>query len=262
MDGTLLTPEKKITLHTKTVIKMALNMGISILIVTGRPAGFAKAYIKEIDPRIQIIGFNGAQIDINNTMHLHPIPSGITTRILEITDFYQLHTYAKAANTIYTNQPWSPTFCYDKLTASLKPRYQIKSHCNLQSLTRVFHGKNPAILKVLAYHEDINLVQSARAKIEKLPAELFDCGKDNFEAIAAGISKGSAIEQASTLINIPLSQIGCIGDGSNDIPMFNKCAIKVAMGNAEPELKQIADYITESNEHEGAAKAIEFLIGR
>ena len=51
-----------------------------------------------------------------------------------------------------------------------------------------------------------------------------------------------------------------IGDHPNDLDMVQYAGIGVAMGNAVDELKKIADYITSTNNEDGAAKAIEKFI--
>jgi beta-phosphoglucomutase family hydrolase len=62
---------------------------------------------------------------------------------------------------------------------------------------------------------------------------------------------------AGDYFGIPTSQIAVIGDGLNDILMFVNAGSSVAMGNAIPEVKRMAKYVTKSNEEDGFATAVD-----
>ena len=79
----------------------------------------------------------------------------------------------------------------------------------------------------------------------------------NIEINAAGVNKGTALVELGSMLGIRREEIMACGDGDNDIEMVKEAGFGVAMGNAEEEVKAAADYITLSNEEEGAAKAIE-----
>ena len=64
----------------------------------------------------------------------------------------------------------------------------------------------------------------------------------------------------SKLLNIPAEEIATIGDMPNDVLMFKKSGVSIAMGNASPEVQGAATYVTSSNEEEGFAKAIEDFV--
>lgn len=82
------------------------------------------------------------------------------------------------------------------------------------------------------------------------------------EVYARDASKGDALAALSRRLGIPRSEIACIGDGENDLTMFAASGFKIAMGNAVDGLKQQADHITDTNGHDGAAKAIErYILG-
>ncbi len=64
----------------------------------------------------------------------------------------------------------------------------------------------------------------------------------------------------SRLLNIPAAEIATIGDMPNDVLMFEKSGVSIAMGNASPEVQASATYVTSSNEEEGFANAIEKFV--
>jgi haloacid dehalogenase-like hydrolase len=64
------------------------------------------------------------------------------------------------------------------------------------------------------------------------------------------------------LLAIPLAEIAVIGDGGNDVAMFERSGLSIAMGNAKPEVRQAADFVTNSNDDDGFANAMErFILG-
>ena len=70
------------------------------------------------------------------------------------------------------------------------------------------------------------------------------------------------IEALSRPLAIPRSSIAVLGDMENDLAMFRKAGLSIVMGNASPEVKQQADYVTASNTDDGFALAIErFILG-
>jgi hydroxymethylpyrimidine pyrophosphatase-like HAD family hydrolase len=64
----------------------------------------------------------------------------------------------------------------------------------------------------------------------------------------------------SKLLNIPAEEIATIGDMPNDVLMFEKSGVSIAMGNASKEVQSSATYVTATNEDEGFAKAIEEFV--
>ena len=73
-------------------------------------------------------------------------------------------------------------------------------------------------------------------------------------------NKGVVVERMSHFYNIPLEQIATLGDQPNDVLMFERSGLSIAMGNASEEVQGQATYVTASNEDEGFAKAIEQFI--
>lgn len=69
--------------------------------------------------------------------------------------------------------------------------------------------------------------------------------------------KGIALEALCGLLNIPLSNTLALGDSGNDESMLKMAGFGVAMGNAPDFIKQIADAVSETNDRDGAAIAIE-----
>jgi hydroxymethylpyrimidine pyrophosphatase-like HAD family hydrolase len=75
-------------------------------------------------------------------------------------------------------------------------------------------------------------------------------------------NKGVALSALATLLSIPPGEIAVIGDGGNDVAMFERSGLSIAMGNASPQVQRAADFVTDTNREEGFANAVErFILG-
>ena len=75
-------------------------------------------------------------------------------------------------------------------------------------------------------------------------------------------NKGAALAEMAKLMRVPLDEIAVIGDGANDVAMFERSGLSIAMGNASADVQGSADLVTDSNDNDGFANAIErFILG-
>jgi HAD superfamily hydrolase (TIGR01484 family) len=75
-------------------------------------------------------------------------------------------------------------------------------------------------------------------------------------------NKGKALTYVCERLGIPLEETLAIGDGSNDIPMFELAGKAAVMGNARDVVKGCADFVCASNDEAGVAEAIEKYVLR
>ena len=76
------------------------------------------------------------------------------------------------------------------------------------------------------------------------------------DIVPAGVSKAEGIDRMLEHFGISLDETMAFGDGGNDIPMLGHVATGIAMGNADPEVKKVADYVTTSVDDHGIARAL------
>jgi HAD superfamily hydrolase (TIGR01484 family) len=76
----------------------------------------------------------------------------------------------------------------------------------------------------------------------------------------AGATKAEAAQRLAGLLGAEPSQLIAAGDSFNDLPLLQACGLRIAMGNAIPELKAIADYVAPSTFDDGLATAIEEFV--
>ena len=80
------------------------------------------------------------------------------------------------------------------------------------------------------------------------------------EIMNKGVSKGNALSVLCKLLNIDSQNVMAIGDNENDIPMLKFAGTGIAMGNGEDIVKEMADYVTDTNDNDGVANAINKFI--
>jgi Cof subfamily protein (haloacid dehalogenase superfamily) len=73
-------------------------------------------------------------------------------------------------------------------------------------------------------------------------------------------NKGAALRSIARHLGAPLERVAVIGDGANDVAMFGQGAFSIAMGNAEPAVKRAADVVTDANDDDGFANAVERFV--
>ena len=79
-------------------------------------------------------------------------------------------------------------------------------------------------------------------------------------ALPKGIDKASSIDRMLSSVGLTRENTICCGDGYNDLTMIEYAGVGVAMANAQPKVKEKADYITASNDEDGIVQVIEEFI--
>ena len=118
------------------------------------------------------------------------------------------------------------------------------------------------ILKCVLFHEDLSLIKGIKDELRGIE-ELEVVGsarEEHMEVNSKGTSKGKTIALLADVLEIKREEIIAIGDGENDMTMIAFAGLGIAMGNAKEALKKIADYVTNTNEEDGVAKALEKFV--
>lgn len=86
--------------------------------------------------------------------------------------------------------------------------------------------------------------------------------KENIEIGGYNVSKASAIGHIADMLGVKKHEIMCCGDSLNDLEMIRFAGLSVAVNNAADEIKNSAMYITDTNDRDGVAKAVEKFVLR
>jgi Cof subfamily protein (haloacid dehalogenase superfamily) len=117
--------------------------------------------------------------------------------------------------------------------------------------------------KIVAASKDFELLKRLEAQLNPLIAETARAARSQFyylDVTALDANKGTALETLAKTLGLELTQTAVIGDAGNDVAMFLRAGLSIAMGQAETGVKTHANYVTDSNLEDGLATAIERYI--
>lgn len=259
LDGTLTNSKKEITPHTLDVLIQAQQKGLRLVLASGRPT----AGIKPLAEQLQleeyggyILAFNGGLI-INcatgETIYQNVLDTSVYKHLYEVgnTDDFKILSYLD--DYIACEDIENEYVCYEARLNKMK----------LKKLNSFLDEINFPEPKCLIVGNENKL-----AKLEKELSEHYE-GKMSIyrsepfflEILPLGIDKARRLEFLLNHLGLKREELMVCGDGFNDLSMIEYAGLGVAMSNAQPIVKEAADYITLSNEEDGVAAAVEKFIG-
>ena len=268
MDGTLLDSNHVVSERNKEALRKAKNLGVTIAISTGRLFCSAKYYSELIGIDTAVLASNGAYIKTNykeDTVIETPLSKETVLEIYDIVKKYGLSANYNSWDTLIRENKIPETHAYNIMNKYLPEEKKVKFLIDEENLPNTLKNFKGNILKSIVIEEGHNKDNLWAAKKELKETfgdklHVVSSGTNNFEIISGTISKGIAVKYLAESLNLKPSEVMCIGDSENDLSMINYAGIGVAMGNALDMVKEEADYITDTNNNSGVAKAIERFV--
>lgn len=229
MDGTLLNSNLEVTERTKKAIHEALDRDIHVVLSTGRAFTSCYPYAEELELRSYLITANGGQIWTVNKELLDQkllAPEKIE-KMWRLGEGLGVHMWMISSKRVFQNEAPERFADYEWLKFGCATNDQ---------------NKLDKMIKELSYMEGLELTNSLPMNIEVNPK---------------GVSKAAALQFVCDQIGITMEQVMACGDSLNDMKMIQESGLGVAMGNAQEAIKKAADTITDTNDSDGVAKAIE-----
>lgn len=269
LDGTLLNSRLQISEANKAGLRKAYENGVYIVISTGRTYSDAQYYAGLIGVRASIIAANGAYIfdeKRQSPIYQRVLGENLSLKILDICNQYHVspifHTPQKEyyGSTLFVVL-WRMFGLKSRIKRKIKGverRYII----GYQQWRKVIAMEKDYIVKCVIFHINKEKIRKIRNEFERIKElEVTSSGLTNIELNYRGTSKGKGVEMLARGYNLAKEEVIAIGDSENDLSMIEYAGLGVAMGNAAEIVKDKADYITDTNEHDGVAKVInEFVL--
>ena len=260
MDGTLLTTEKKMTAYTKQILEKALEQGIEVVLSTGRSITGIPKELLEMAGMKYAVTINGARIidlQINEVIYENTLSMETALKLLDIISEYDAIQEA-FIDSVCLSSKETLAHANDYFLHPSISEYVLKSRTPVADVKATVLEKNKSVDKVNGMFRTAEDKKSSYELLSKVPGVVVVSSLgNNWEINAEGTDKGDAMLRLGQLLGIKREEIMACGDGMNDIAMLKAVGLGVAMENAEPEVKEAADYITASNDEDGVAKAIE-----
>lgn len=255
LDGTLLDSHQRVSSTNKEAIRKALDHGIEVAIVSGRPNCFTTRIMNQIDDRMGHVTFNGAYYRIAGKTNSIPIRFDTVKEIAKIARKYNIRIYFKNKNLALVTKSDPGVLDYDKYKDQTAPKDRIDFHYYVDVIT-YFEENQMDVLKIFAWDNNREALYKAGEEIKKLPGINYFEYEDYFELSSDETSKGKAIVKVAEELGIKPEEVVCIGDNFNDVPMFEIAGLSVAMENAPRKVKEMCDVVTLTNDENGVAHAI------
>lgn len=274
LDGTLLNDCKEISKENINLIKRAYNeKGIICVFATGRPLEYVDEICNSYDSYLAnyIIASNGAIIRDNKNDEVIYKASLTNAQILKLrnifseenadymivyTDEQQILREARNAKALKDS-----AIIVNKKDSELKHiEDAIKSNSNLSSLLCMIGGDISVLENIISRLKEIEGLETPGIGNYSHKTKTYAFESKFIDVMKKGCSKKNAIDFLANKLGIKKEEIIVMGDGSNDLSMFECAGLKIAMENAKEELKEKADFITASNNEDGVAKAIQKFV--
>lgn len=257
LDGTALTPEKNITPRFKRAVKRAVKLGVMIALASGRSLDSVLDILRQLplgDTPGYAIAYNGAVIWSRRSGRC------IASECLEHQDALLLSAlgrrldyacYVYENNQLLTDFPITTgagAHRFSQLPVLVLPDGWQGRPCRPPKMMFIEHREKIDALPALIPPDIVERYHFVRSE------------PHYYEVMKKGVHKGSACRTLAAYLNIPAAYIIAVGDEQNDKEMLLFAGMGVAMGNATQEIKAFADWVTDTNENDGAAKVLEHFI--
>jgi Cof subfamily protein (haloacid dehalogenase superfamily) len=271
VDGTLVTREKILTARAKDAVQKMRAAGVEFAITSGRPPRGMQMLIEPLALTTPIAAFNGG-------LFVRPDLSVLEQRVLQadiiepamaIMREHQLDTWIYRGTEWFVHERHGPHVDREEWTVKFPP-----------TVVADFTGLTDNVAKLVGVSDDLEAVarceravrerfsddmQTQQSNPQREPHPLASAARSQpyyLDVTHPDANKGAVVLSLSKMLGIAPDEIATIGDMPNDISMFCKSGVSIAMGQSSDEVKSAATYVTTSSEEEGFANAVErYVLG-
>jgi Cof subfamily protein (haloacid dehalogenase superfamily) len=254
VDGTLLTHDKTLTEGAKAAVRRLNAAGIGFTITSSRPTIGMRFLIEPLAITLPVGAFNGSAIvDANlNPIEQHLLAAATAQTSLDVFDEFGVDIW------LFTNDLW--------LTRNGDGEYVPNEKRAIRAdptIVKDFTPYLPAACKVVGASSNAALLQRCEVAMQQaLGSQATAVRSQSYylDVTPPGCDKGTFVQAIARRQGISTDAVATIGDMQNDLAMFKQSGISIAMGNATDDVKRLATHVTTSNDEEGFAGAIDFIL--
>lgn len=260
LDNTLLV-EGSIQGRNRNGLRSLQNAGKTIVLVTGRVLRSPQFLAAQAGLRAYCIGSNGAVVATpeGKVLYKEAIDSQTAVQLIQIGIRHRVYFHFYSQETLFSPYCWPERF--DHLIAS-KTKYGTRMQCNIHIQERAdLEMGSQEMLKIQYFAgEDIELQNALLRELRGLShVAVTTSGQGMVEVMAEDVDKWNAILVVADTLGISPKEICAMGDYDNDSQMIAHAGMGIAMGNALPAVKEVADRVTGPFSEYGVAQALETL---
>ncbi|OOO00576.1 MAG: hypothetical protein ATN35_06640 [Epulopiscium sp. Nele67-Bin004] len=270
LDGTLLKKDQSFDDHTVDMIKELQNDGKKIVIATGRNYTLSYYLAEKYDIQCDMIVNNGHEIRWPNETAYTPFDKDILLQVLAIFKKYDMHLTAYGENDTKYSFYDEDKYYNEHIFMSESMRgCSVEDKKDIPLFNRAYYAKNLIQMEEVGDFENINILkidskslhtESNKRCIEELKEipniMIASACEEYVEVIQDNAHKASAVLELAKSYGITPDEICVFGDGENDIEMLEAVKYSFAMENAKDCVKQVAKYVTDTNNNQGVLKGL------
>jgi Cof subfamily protein (haloacid dehalogenase superfamily) len=254
VDGTLVTREKVLTERAKVAVRLLRERGIRFAITSGRPPLGMKMMNDLLHLDTPIAGFNGGVFANPDWTVISSkcLAQGAVIKTIEIIRDHNLDAWLYTPEAWYVADPKAPHVAREAWTVKFDAR-----------VANDFTPYLDKAVKIVGVSDDLDAVARCEADCRKALGSSVSAARSQpyyLDVTHPDATKGGVVDYLSHRFGISLDQIATLGDMPNDVLMFEKSGMSIAMGNASAEVQSQANFVSTSNEQEGFANAIEKFV--
>lgn len=257
LDDTLLNDEHTLSKRNKEALMAAQELGVKVVLASGRPTFGMVSLAKELQLDQYgsfILSYNGSKIidaTTNEELFNSTISSEMAHRLYDLSRREGVSILSYKDEAIVIEEPNE----YADIEATI-------TGLPLQIVDQFKETINEPVVKAMMLADPDVLVKVEQEMIKEVGEEVSVFRSKPFflEFTALNVTKGTSLSQLTKKLGIAPEEVIAIGDSYNDITMIEFAGLGVAMGNAPDAIKEIANYVTDSNNHDGVAKVVEDFI--
>ena len=272
MDGTLLNDDHMISEENLKAIRKAQEMGRHFTIVTGRDYGAVKSYLEECNLKCECILSNGAEYrDVNGNviesvyMNKDSVKivfdilndAGLCIQLMTNKGSYVTNKESDKKAIIDRFKLFNPKMNEEEVIEFVEKFHTERGMKYIDDVYEILES-NVEVLKIVTFDNDEKLIANLKEKLKKSTSDLAVAStfSNDIEISDIEAQKGLILAKTIKKMGIDKSEVIVLGDSFNDYSMFTEFENSYAMENAIPEIKEVARYITASNDDNGVAQAI------
>ncbi len=254
VDGTLVTPDKRLTVAARRAAARLHAAGVGFTITSSRPPFGMAMLLAPLAISLPIGPFNGSSI-VDPRLQMisqQTIPIEASRRALQVLSEFHVDAW------LFTNDQWLVARDDGECVAREKSTIQFSP-----AIVKGFGHHLAAACKIVGATSDADRLQRCEAAMQAGLGDKATVTRSQsyyLDVTPPGQSKGIFVDAMARRLGISTQEIATIGDMSNDIPMFKVSGVSIAMGNAPAYVKACAGRVTTSNDHDGFATAIDAIL--
>jgi Cof subfamily protein (haloacid dehalogenase superfamily) len=254
VDGTLLTRDKTLTDGARGAVRRLHDAGIGFTITSSRPTIGMRLLIEPLAIALPVGAFNGSCIvdPQMNPIEQHLIPASTVERGLGVLNEFGVDIWLFTSDKWLTRRGDGEYVPHEKRAIRADPTVVADFTPFLSAACKIVGSSSDA---ALLQHCEVAMVQALGARATAVRSQSY-----YLDVTPPGCDKGTFVQAMARQLDISPDAVATIGDMQNDLAMFRKSGVSIAMGNATDDVKKVATHVTASNEDEGFAGAVEMIL--